>query len=679
MRKKIVAISLVLVMVIPVAACAGEGEEAAQVEEGTELPSAQEIVDGVTESLVNVRTQQFDMEMTMDMVGEAEGEAFEMTTAMGFSGSLDLENRQMGVDISMTMTMPGEDEVEMEMEMYLIDNMGYVMMDVPEMGPTWMKSEISEADWEEIGEQISQTESQIELLKTAQVKVISSEKVRGVDCYVLQLTPDMEQLWQIVMQQQEIAGGEIPDVAEEFIREMFRNFSVKQWVAKDTYFLTRAEVEMTVELTPEAMGFPEEEGEMKMDISMTLLAYNYNESVSIVLPAKAEEAPDLSQEQEGDAAETELATTDALEQPATESAEPLPPAPPPVSFEMQGWEVINEVDSQYQTARAYLAVYFSSDEVVSLTLTDPSGSEIGYSHQVSGQVGEVRLPMTSSSWETPVPGTYTVTVNSWLGETVTTVEVGDFIGAGVSVTDVRFVGFGGIISDTLQIEVVNDGDLPAYIKRADIQIGSVSVDMSGEWNEVILPDEAATLYCEWYSTGDTPDTPTVHLELKDNAGNVVTSSTNQVTLVPWDTYIDWTWGFAIRYPAAWAVTEDISSNELFVTIESPSGEAYIAIGIDNVPGSQLGYWVSRLNTNRQVEWISYEVVSDEEISWSGLPARRIVWKGRVEIGDEVAYGNELYFKEEQKIYSVQVIAVESYYSVYPDRLDAMFNSFGLMR
>ena len=293
MRKRIVAMALVLVMVIPVAACAIE-------------PSTEEIVDGVIEALDEVSAYQFDVDMTMDIAGEAEGEAFEMTMATDFSGALDLENRRMRADISMRMTIPGEDEVEMEMEMYLIDDMGYIMMDVPEMGPTWMKSEISEAYLEETGKQISQTESQIELLETAEVKVIGSEKVRGVDCYVLQLTtPDMEQLWQMVMQQQEIAEVGMPDVGEEFIQEMFRNFSVKQWVAKDTYFLTRAEIEMTVELTPEAMGFPEEEGEMTMDITMTLLVYNYNESVSIVLPLEAEEAPDVTQEQRG-AAETEL-------------------------------------------------------------------------------------------------------------------------------------------------------------------------------------------------------------------------------------------------------------------------------------------------------------------------------------------------------------------------------------
>ncbi|MBA7560850.1 hypothetical protein ES708_02481 [subsurface metagenome] len=284
MWKKILPMALVLVVVFSFAACVGE-------------PSAQEIINGVFESLDDISTYQFDMDMAMEAAGEAEGEAFEMTMTMGFSGALDLENRQMRADTTMSMALPGEDEMEMGMEMYIIDDVGYMMTDMLGMEPTWMKSEISEADWEEVSEGMSQAESQIELLQGAQVEVIGSETVKGIDCYVLQLTPDMGQLWQTVMQQTQVAGEEIlPEVDEIFLEEVFRSFSVKQWVAKDTYFITKAEIDMVMELTPEAMGFPEEEGEMTMNITMILLAYDYNKPISIELPPEAEEALDVTQQ-----------------------------------------------------------------------------------------------------------------------------------------------------------------------------------------------------------------------------------------------------------------------------------------------------------------------------------------------------------------------------------------------
>ena len=276
MWKKIVTISLALVMVLSLAACAEE-------------PSAQEIVDGVIESLDAIRTYQFDMDMTMDMAGEAEGEAFEGTMAMDSSGASDLENRQMKMDMTMNMAMTGQPEMEMGMEMYLIGDMMYMLTEISGMEPMWVKSEMPEGYWGKM----SQVDSQTELLEAAQVEVIGSESVEGIDCYVLQVTPDLERLWQTVMQQAQVTG-EAPAVTEESLQEMFQSFSVKQWIAKDTYFLTKAEIDMAMELTPELMGYPEEEGLLTMDIAMNLLAYSYNQPVSIELPPEAEEALEVT-------------------------------------------------------------------------------------------------------------------------------------------------------------------------------------------------------------------------------------------------------------------------------------------------------------------------------------------------------------------------------------------------
>ena len=301
MRKEIVAISLVLVMLLSFAACAKE-------------PSVQEIIDGVIEAQDDIRSYEFEMDMSWDMAGEVEGEAGEGTIAMELSGALDLENRQMRATIAMDMAMTGEDEMEIEMEMYIIDNMGYMMMEVPEMGPMWMKQEISEADWQQtLTEVIAMSEPQIELLQTAQVEVIGSERVKGVDCYLLQLTPDMEQLWQTAMQQAALAlsggGTGLAEIPEGLLEEAFSDFSVKQWVAKDTYFLMKAEIDMAMELTAEAMEV--EEGEMTMNITISLLAYNYNESISIVVPPEALEAQDFLGAGEEEAAETELSNIQA--------------------------------------------------------------------------------------------------------------------------------------------------------------------------------------------------------------------------------------------------------------------------------------------------------------------------------------------------------------------------------
>jgi hypothetical protein len=291
MLKRILAISLVLVAVLSFTACEG----------GEELPAAEEIVDGVIEAMDDVRTQEFDMDMSLDMAGEAEGEQVEITMEMAMSGAVDIVNRQMRAGITMNMAMPEEGEMDMAVEVYLLDNEVYMMMDIPGMGSEWQKTELTEEQWEEMMEVINLAKSQLELLEVAKVTVTGTEKVEGVDCYVLKLTPDADKLWQIVMEQTEVAGvlpdfGEIldEDVIEERLQEIFKSFSVKQWVAKDTYFMMKAEMEMDVQLSAEDMGYPEEEGEMRMGIAINWLAYNYNQPISIVLPPEAEEATEES-------------------------------------------------------------------------------------------------------------------------------------------------------------------------------------------------------------------------------------------------------------------------------------------------------------------------------------------------------------------------------------------------
>ena len=68
MQRITLAISLVLVMVLSLTACAKE-------------PTAQEIVDNVIESFGNIRTYQFAMDMTQDQAGEAEGMTIELNSS----------------------------------------------------------------------------------------------------------------------------------------------------------------------------------------------------------------------------------------------------------------------------------------------------------------------------------------------------------------------------------------------------------------------------------------------------------------------------------------------------------------------------------------------------------------------------------------------------------------------
>jgi hypothetical protein len=272
MWKKILTVSLVLVMVLSFTACAEEAEEE------VELPSAQEIVDGVIHSIDEIRTYQYDMDGTLDMT--IEGVAQVATFGYSYNCTLDFENRQARMDITIeSIAETGQRELGWGGEHYFIDGMLYTKPKDPEEETIWMKEEAPEEWWEE--QQQMGFESQIELLEAAQVQVIGSESVSDIDCYVLEVTPDLQQLWKL---HNNLTFQETPDVTEEYLQEIFHSFSIKQWVAKDTYFLMKAEIDISTEFPPETPG------PSTIDIAMVLLAYNYNQPVSIVLPLEAEEA-----------------------------------------------------------------------------------------------------------------------------------------------------------------------------------------------------------------------------------------------------------------------------------------------------------------------------------------------------------------------------------------------------
>ena len=281
MLKKIAFMLLALLMAGSLTACTVGGVV------DPSLPSAQEIISSVIESMSDMRTYQFENNMIMNMTGEAGCQSFEMNMDMTLIGAADIENRQMGAEMTMGAEMPGQDDMDMGMSVYVVDDTVYAQMSFFGFDDVWMKSEITDAAWGEMSQMVEMVEPYVELLEAAQVSVTGIEQVAGIDCYVLEVIPDMDQLWQLAMQQAEMTDTQIPAPTADLISEMFRDFSVKQWVATDTFFITRVVIDMSVEMTPEELGFPDEEGVLRMDILLYLLVHDYNQPVSITLPPGA--------------------------------------------------------------------------------------------------------------------------------------------------------------------------------------------------------------------------------------------------------------------------------------------------------------------------------------------------------------------------------------------------------
>jgi hypothetical protein len=286
---KLVPLMLALLIVTVGLAC-GESE----------AMSADQVVLKVLSAQPDAKSMQMSMGLTAEVEGVMEGEAIEGDLTLSGTVDMDQKNKTMYADLDLTTDISGADLSELPSaagaEMYLVDNYLYAKLSLPSMpdnqmialiSGTWIKLAVPA----EITGSIPSMEDIAGLLESSEVEMVGEEKVGGVNCYVLSVTPDFEALQEALASnpltsQMDI---ELPDF-ENFISSM----SFKVWVAKDTYFIMKARIVMTVDLTPEALGQPEGEDNLTINVTLNMEASKYNQVPAIQLPTAAESAFDLS-------------------------------------------------------------------------------------------------------------------------------------------------------------------------------------------------------------------------------------------------------------------------------------------------------------------------------------------------------------------------------------------------
>ena len=275
--KIILALALALVLSFTLVGCGGE--------------LTQEEIDRI---VTNVTTAQYDtvkmdMDMAMTVAVKGGDEPGEITMVGDGTGAMDMANQEMQMTMNMTVDIPELGEQEMATEYYLVGGWMYTGVDVPELGTQWVKMELSEEMWQ----QQSQVEQQIELLKTAvKIKSLPDETVNGTDCYVFEVVPTMEALGELLSQQVSGMGG--MDLGGFDLADLFKEMSVKYWIAKDSYRVMKEEIDMVMEMSPADVGATEADFEkMTMDINIGQRLYDYNQPVFIDLPEEALDAEEM--------------------------------------------------------------------------------------------------------------------------------------------------------------------------------------------------------------------------------------------------------------------------------------------------------------------------------------------------------------------------------------------------
>ncbi len=280
MLKKLLLMSLALVLSFSLVASVGCKEKLTQEEIG-------QIIDGTTAASYD--TVSFDMEIPMTMKMTGGEDAGTMTVAMSGTGATDIVNEAMQATMAVEMEMMGESQ-EISAAIYILDGWMYTGASMPGYGEQWMKMVLTEEMWQQQGE----VDQYVELLATAiEVEYKGTETVNGVECYVFEVEPDMDVL-QDLLSQSTASGMGLMDLSGFDVAQLYKELTVKEWLAKDSYRLQRTEVKLVMEIHPSDVGEASDSfDKMTLDMEMTMRFYAYDQPFTVVLPPGALEAEEI--------------------------------------------------------------------------------------------------------------------------------------------------------------------------------------------------------------------------------------------------------------------------------------------------------------------------------------------------------------------------------------------------
>jgi hypothetical protein len=127
---------------------------------------------------------------------------------------------------------------------------------------------------------------QMKLVNASELTLIGEERVKGVDSYLLEVVPDMDQVGEILKQQ--LAAQGLPETIET--DELIKDVSMKMWIVKDTFFPTKIVEETGMVASSAGLQLSQlgQAFDVTIDVQLELLAYDYNQNLTIDLPQELE-------------------------------------------------------------------------------------------------------------------------------------------------------------------------------------------------------------------------------------------------------------------------------------------------------------------------------------------------------------------------------------------------------
>jgi outer membrane lipoprotein-sorting protein len=244
--------------------------------------SADEVVQDALAAQAEVENSRVDITIDASVKGAMGETELDVSLDGTVTGDMDWANKKMKGHMGMNVGLSGEITMALTItaDMYAFDNVSYMQMTMMGNKGDWAKDSLPIDFWQTL----DNTQLINGILQSTEAEHLKEEKVGGVSCYVLQLTPDIAALQQMLSQQSS-DEEEIPN-----IDDLISNLSIKVWVAKDTSYVTKIEMELSADIPSEVLGGAAGGEGLDVNLTITMLFSNFNKSVPIQLPAEAQDA-----------------------------------------------------------------------------------------------------------------------------------------------------------------------------------------------------------------------------------------------------------------------------------------------------------------------------------------------------------------------------------------------------
>jgi hypothetical protein len=236
-------------------------------------------------------TYKLDIDMSSNT--SFDNQAATTGTSMKATLTLDIPQNQLMMSFIMNITSPDTGEATTEAELYSFTDFIYMKLNIPNLGTQWVKVPANQEILDTFSANMMQKEmNDMEL--PSSVEFIKYETIRGTDCYVLKYIPSDSSLRQN-LENYLPQGMKINWDKLSSLSSIYKDMSYKVWIGKQNKYIYKMEVRGAVVFTSD---FAELEGvsfnKATTDIAQTMDVYDINAAVSIVLPAEAENAVELS-------------------------------------------------------------------------------------------------------------------------------------------------------------------------------------------------------------------------------------------------------------------------------------------------------------------------------------------------------------------------------------------------